>query len=104
MRNNVWSTDSIDNILSKENLEAIQRELDDEGPIIVEHWFYFGGSSPDHLLFIEFSDFMEYLNSKVKPGDAIDVWSFHDSCTADNALARAKYPDEQGRVPRGGAY
>ena len=34
-------------ITAPEALEAIRRCLEDEGPIIVEHWFYFGSRSPD---------------------------------------------------------
>ena len=99
-----FSADPENNILSSQNLEAIRKELDDEGPVIVEHWIYYGGCSPNHYLFYDFDDFVKYLKANVKPGDAIDVWSFHNVCNPDNALTRAKYPDKNGHTPLGGAY
>jgi hypothetical protein len=49
-----------------------------------------------------FDDFKAYLDTRVKPGDAIDVWPFPTDIAT--AIARAKYPDAEGRVPLGGAY
>jgi hypothetical protein len=45
-----WTTDGR-KILSAENLEVIRRTLEDEGPIILEHWHYYGASPPDRLIF-----------------------------------------------------
>ena len=96
-----WSHDG-ENILSPRNLAAVERHLDAVGAIVVEHWHYYGGSAPTHLAFDCFDEFKGYLASRVKPGDAIDVWPFPtDTATA---IACAKYPDAEGRVPLGGAY
>ncbi len=91
-------------ILSTENLEKIRRTLEDEGPIIVEHWFYRGSSAPDRLIFDDVGEFVEYVQSKSRIGDAIHVWSFASVCKDDNVIASGKFPDEDGCVPRKGAY
>ena len=43
---NEWTTDGR-NILSPERLAALRDVLEHAGPVIVEHWFYYGGCSPD---------------------------------------------------------
>lgn len=98
-----WTTQR-SKINAPDRLQAIQEVLDKRGPIIAQHWFYYGGRAPDRLVFDDYDEFIEYLNSKAKAGDAFDVWSFADVCTRDNMLAEGKMPDEQGRVPVGGAY
>ena len=96
-----WSHDG-ENILSSKNLAAIERHLEEVSAIVVEHWHYYGASAPTHLAFDSFDDFKAYLDSRVKPGDAIDVWPFPTDIAT--AIARAKYPDGEGRVPLRGAY
>ena len=91
-------------ILSDENLERISRTLEDEGPIIVEHWFYRGSKSPDRLIFDDLDDFIGYVQSHARSGDAFHVWSFATVCKDENVIASGKHPDEDGRVPRKGAY
>ncbi|QEL15261.1 hypothetical protein [Limnoglobus roseus] len=91
-------------IVSAERLSAIREVLEQSGPIIVEHRFYYGSCAPDRHIFNDFDSFMAYLKSKPKPGDAIWVWNFEDVCGNDNAVTDGKYPDDQGRVPEGGAY
>jgi hypothetical protein len=98
-----WSMEGR-NILSEDRLAAIRHILETVGPVIVEHWFYYGGCSPDRLIFEDFDEFMEYLKSRAKPGDSLYVWEFSRVCRDDNTLANGKYPDSQGRVPKGGAY
>ena len=95
-------TDKGESILSPKNLMAVERHLEDVGPIVVEHWHYYGASTPTHLAFDSFDQFKAYLGSHVKPGDAIDVWPFPTNIGA--AIARAKYPDMEGRVPVGLAF
>ena len=90
-------------IASPENLEIIRQTLE-KAPIIVEHRFYRGSSSPDRFVFDDFDDFMEYLNTKAFAGDAIYIWNFSDLCRDDNSIANGKCPAEDGRVPKKGTY
>ncbi len=92
------------NILAPDCLAAIGRVLADVGPVIVEHWFYYGGRSPDRLVFEDYDEFIKYLDTNAKPGDALHIWEFSRVCRDDNTLARGKFPDANGRVPKGGAY
>jgi hypothetical protein len=100
---NGWSTDGR-NILSADRMEAVRKVLEDKGPVIVEHWFYYGSRAPDRIVFEEYEQFVEYLNTKARPGDAFHIWDFADLCRDDNSLANGKYPDAEGRVPARGAY
>lgn len=77
--------------------------LENVGPVIVEHWFYCGSCSPERRVFEDYDEFLKYLRA-AKPGDAFHVWEFSRVCLDDNTLANGKYPDAQGRVPKGGAY
>jgi hypothetical protein len=98
-----WNTEGR-KITAPEALEAIRRCLEDEGPIVVEHWFYRGSCSPDRLVFDGYEEFAEYLESRTNAGDALHVWSFAAACRDDNELASGKCPDENEMVPRRGAY
>lgn len=91
-------------ITSSENLAVIRETLEKWGPVIVEHWFYRGGSGPRHLVFDEFDQFMSYLDENAYAGDAIDVWSVWHVCKPEARIAEGKCPDESGLVPKGGAY
>lgn len=91
-------------ILSAENLEKIRQTLEGEGPIIVEHWFYRGSRSPVRLIFDELDAFIGYVQSHARGGDAFHVWSFASVCKDEGVIASGKHPDEDGRVPKGGAY
>ena len=98
-----WAPDGR-KILSAENLERIRRTLEEEGPIIVEHWFYRGSRSPGRLIFDDLDEFVGYVESHARSGDAFHVWSFASVCRDENVIASGKYPDEGGRVPKKGAY
>lgn len=91
-------------ILSAENLEVIRKTLEDEGPIILEHWHYRGARSPDRFIFDELNAFIEYVQNNAQIGDAFHIWSFATVCKDENTIAGGKFPDEDGCVPRGGAY
>ena len=98
-----WTPDGR-KILSAENLELIRQTLEDEGPIILEHWHYYGASAPDRFIFDDFDAFIEYVQNKARIGDAFHVWSYGSVCRDENELASGKFPDEDGCVPRRGAY
>lgn len=91
-------------INAPENLEAIRRTLELEGPIIVEHWFFYGSRAPERRVFDDFGEFIQYLDSHAIAGDAIHIWSFTAVCKENNELASGKCPDENGLVPKRGAY
>jgi hypothetical protein len=98
-----WTLDG-EKITSPEKLSTIQKVLENEGPIIVEHWFYRGSSSPERYVFDDFEDFEKYLKTHATAGDRIDIWHFSKLCTSENRLAFGKCPDDLGRVPEKGAY
>ena len=98
-----WTADG-HSITAPDVIEAIRRCLEKQGPILVEHWFYRGGSAPDRFVFDDYQAFLDYLDAKAYAGDAIHVWSFDAACRNDNQLAYGKCPDENGLVPRRGAY
>jgi hypothetical protein len=98
-----WTADGR-KITSSEVLEAVRRCMENEGPIIVEHWFYRGSCAPDRSVCDDYEAFVEYLNAHAHAGDSIHVWSFAAACRNDNELASGKCPDEDGLVPRRGAY
>jgi hypothetical protein len=97
-----WSRDG-SLITDDSKIEAIKAEFR-QGPIIVEHSYYRGGSAPSRHVFEEWEDFESYLIAKAHAGDAIDVWSFSELCKSDKLLAEGKCPAEDGTVPRGGPY
>ncbi|HEX6188125.1 MAG TPA: hypothetical protein VFZ40_08585 [Pyrinomonadaceae bacterium] len=91
-------------ILSDDNLRIIRETLDNEGPIILEHCFYYGSRSPERIVFDDFDIFVEYVQTKSNAGDAFHVWSFPSVCNDANTIAAGKFPDADGRVPEKGAY
>lgn len=91
-------------IVSPDNLARIRHVLEHVGCIIVEHWHFYGSRAPDRKVFDDFEEFLAYLNQHAVAGDAVDVWSMHGLCKPDNRLAEGKCPDQEGKVPKGGAY
>jgi hypothetical protein len=97
-----WGQDG-PKINSHESLEAIQKVLEESGPIIVEHRHYRGGRGPDYRIFDDFGEFQVWLDGTIA-GDSIWVWDYGALCRDDNPVTRGKSPDEDGNVPLGGAY
>lgn len=97
-------TDGGASIVSPDNLAKIRHVLQHDGCIVVEHWHFYGGRAPDRMVFDDFEEFIEYLKQHAVAGDAVDVWSMHELCKADNRLAEGKCPDAEGKIPKGGAY
>lgn len=102
-QNDNWSLEG-SRINDPEKLETIRRTLSEEGPIIVEHWFYHGASAPERLVFEEFDRFETWLHEHTFAGDAVDIWSWAATCRPGQRLVEGKCPDDQGLVPKGGAY
>jgi endo-alpha-1,4-polygalactosaminidase (GH114 family) len=92
------------NIMDPEKLERIRRTLEQIGPIIVEHWFYYGSRAPKRLVFDDYEEFLEYLQTKARAGDTIHVWDYAHVCRDENELTSGKCPDHNGQVPLKGAY
>jgi hypothetical protein len=97
-----WTTDG--EKISDEKLAAVKEVLIKTGPILVQHWFYRGGRAPQHVVFDQYDEFIEYLQSNAKAGDAIDIWNLELLLRVENTLIRAKCAAEDGTVPKGGAY
>jgi hypothetical protein len=91
------------NILAPELLTKIRDILEQE-PIILEHRLYRASSAPLRLIFDEYKDFLAHLESRARLGDHLLIWGYSSLCRNDNILVDAKYPDDAGRTPRGGAY
>jgi hypothetical protein len=90
-------------ILSVEVLEQIKDELE-YSPIIVEHWHYRGSRAPSRIIIDDYDDFVEYITNNAVAGDAFHIWNYAKLCKDDNVLVSKKYPDNNGLVPKKGAY
>lgn len=90
-------------IFSEASLAKIRNALA-RGPVIVQHWFYRGASSPCVISFEDIEEFEAHLEQHAIPGDAFEVWSFNEVCKMENVLTEGKLHDTDGCVPRGGAY
>lgn len=97
-----WTTDA-SVILSLENASAIREALD-RSPIIVEHRFYRGGSSPSRIAFDDYEDYSAYLAEHGRAGDIINVWVWEDVCNEGSRIVSGKCPDDDGYVPTKGGY
>jgi len=91
-------------ITSESSLALIREELEDEGPILVCHWFYKAGCGPDFLLFNEEQEFIQYLVDSAHAGDAIGVWSCLRITNNLEPIADGKCPDKNERIPEFGSY
>ena len=91
-------------ITQKKNLDKIAHILENVGSIILEHWHFYGSRAPSRKIFDDMEDLEEYLKENAIAGDAIHVWSMHDICNEKNELVNGKCPDENGLVPKKGAY
>lgn len=101
--NEKWTSEG-PKITDAANLEAFRKVIEDDGPVLVTHWFYCGARGPRRLVFDELDELLQYLNDVAYAGDIIDVWSFVAVCTYDNQLGSGMCPDDDGQVPVNGAY
>jgi len=97
-----WRPDGA-KILSDASVSKLQAALS-RGPVIVQHWFYRGASSPRIFAFEDFEEFEAHLTENAVAGDAFDVWEFTSVCRSETVLVEGKLHDSDGCVPRGGAY
>jgi hypothetical protein len=97
-----WTLDG-PNIATPEQLELIRSALETTW-LIVEHRFFHGSRAPESFVVDDFAKFDEYLRTRARPGDSLWCWRYDDLCRDDNSLTHGKYPDSEGKVPRGGAY
>jgi hypothetical protein len=98
-----WTSEG-PNILDAAQLEKFRRVLEDEAPVILEHWFYRGSRAPARLVFDDYEDFFNYVKSEALPGDSFHLWHFAEVCRNDNRLGGGKFPNADGLTPLGGAY
>jgi hypothetical protein len=102
MSTHEWVTDQ-PNIMSEESLTKIRGALD-RGYIVVEHMHFYGGRSFDKMFIEDFEDFMDYIRAKAKPGDQFVIYAIEEMFDKKLYSLKAKFPDDQGRVPIGGSY
>ncbi len=98
-----WTQDG-PKITSPDLLAAVKQELEVKGPVLVKHWYYRGARSPDFFVFDDFDNYLEHLQTHSRPGDAFDVWSLSLLLGQLGSLAEGKLPDDDGTVPKKGAY
>jgi len=97
-----WTPDGA-KIMAADRIEKIQAALA-RGPILVQHWFYRGATGPRVYSFEDLEEFEAHLKENAVPGDAFDIWSFVDVCKTETVIAEGKLHDEDGCVPKWGAY
>jgi hypothetical protein len=99
-----WSTVG-KKITDAASISAIRNLLNAHGgPVLLEHRYLRGARSPDHFVFHDFDDLIEYLNANARAGDNIYVWNLEAFLRGAQPLAYGKCPDGDGAVPRKGAY
>lgn len=89
-------------VLSAEHLDTIRRVLEDEGPIILEHYYFHEQRMLARLIFDDFNLFITYILSRARAGDAFHVWSFTAVCRSENKIASGRFPDEEDKMPEKG--
>lgn len=90
--------------LDDQLLQRLHDTIEHESPVVVEHRVYRGARAPHRFVCDDFTELTRYLNTGVRPGDSFYFWHFDKCCREDNVLQRGKVPDDDGRVPKGGAY
>ena len=96
-----WSSDG-PILTSPENLQRIREALE-QGPIILEHWLFHGGSAPHRRILDDFEEFEAYLREDARAGDAVHIWPW-SVLNDQGTVVHGKCPDHDGRVPTQGAY
>jgi len=94
-----WHLSSAD-VFSSSQLDQIQSYLESTGFIVVLHSHFCGARSASPSAFEDFDDFKDYLKLNGRPGDIIRVWAFPNV----EPMFKGKLPNENGKVPKIGAY
>ena len=94
-----WNLDA-SKTLSADKLREMRRILNKRGYVVVLHSHFCGARGATPSAYDDFELFAEYLKREAKPGDIIKVWPF----PSGDPMFEGKVPDEEGRVPRVGAY
>jgi len=82
-----WGTDA-PSIMDPARLITIKQAFE-QSAIIFEHRFYNGSRAPDRLVFDDYENFAEYLQTKVNPGDSLWFWRYDDLCATTTLLHTA---------------
>ena len=99
-----WTTDGR-KITDAASMSAIKQLLNNHsGPVLLEHRYLRAARSPDHFVFHDFEDLIDYLSANAHAGDNIYVWNLESFLRDAEPLAYGKCPDADGAVPRRGAY
>ena len=96
-----WSSEGA-NILAPDKLASVKHHLENVGFIMVLWSHYFGSRAPTRLTFDSYDDFLRFVETEPRKGDAIDIWAFPTDPEA--RIAYGKIPNEKGEVPERGAY
>lgn len=99
----IWSK-KIRAVTDPELRGKLIKEMEDRGPVIVEHRFYRGASGPMWTVISDIEELDLMIEKHSRLGDDFWFWSFLDVCKDDNALGRGKVPDSEGRTPERGPY
>jgi hypothetical protein len=103
MTDPVWSHDAARH-LDADEVARLVAVIEGESALVVEHRFYAGARAPHRFVCDDPDELIAYLAANARKGDSFYFWKFEDCCRDDNAWTTAKWPDEHGRVPKGGAY
>ncbi len=91
-------------ISEESRIQPIKEAFARERLLLIEHWFYRGGSAPNRIVFDDFEMFEDYLKERCSAGDSIHVFDITEALKEGQQLTHGKCPNGRGEVPKGGAY
>ena len=103
LEHHAWTLEG-EKLDAPENVSAIQKIFDEDGPILVRHWYLGGATAPNKVVFESFEEFVAYLEKNAGTGDEIEVWNLWPFMRDTPPVVKAKCPDADGAVPREGFY
>jgi hypothetical protein len=102
MTSQEWTTRGT-RVTDAEVLNSLQRILEEESALIVEHRFLKGSRAPYRFISDDYTTLEAYLR-KAPAGDSFCLWRFEECCRNENIACSGKVPNAAGLVPVGGAY